>query len=62
MKRKIRINAWGNWYGYEGAKRVIEFGTDERAANEWLVNPEKYLSEKKELTLWLTRKIKPIAK
>lgn len=24
-KRRIRQNAWGNWYGYEGTRRVAEF-------------------------------------
>lgn len=25
-KRRIHQNAWGNWNGYEGTRRVIEFG------------------------------------
>ena len=24
-KRRIKQNAWGNWYGYEGSKRVNAF-------------------------------------
>ena len=41
MKATIRQNAWDNWYGYLGGKKVIAFGnakgqTAERAANEWL--------------------------
>lgn len=36
MKRRIKRNIWGNWYGYEGTRRVIEFGEDERDAKEWL--------------------------
>lgn len=41
MKRRIRENIWGNWYGYEGTRRVIEFAntpefTAEFRANFWL--------------------------
>ena len=58
MKRRIKRDVWDNWYGYEGAKRVIDFGTDERAANEWLEDPEKYLADKQERSSWLTRNFK----
>ena len=36
MKRKIRQNIWANWNGYVGTRKVIEFGTDELAANIWI--------------------------
>lgn len=36
MKRRIHQNVWGNWSGYEGARRTQEFGTDEAEAREWL--------------------------
>lgn len=35
-KRRIRLNAWGNWNGYIGKHKVIEFGTDEQRAKNWL--------------------------
>ena len=40
-KRRIVKNVYGNWVGYVGNKREIEFGSDEngyseREANEWL--------------------------
>jgi hypothetical protein len=41
MKRRIRQNRWDNWYGYEGTQRVVEFGTDYRAAKEWLLGGAK---------------------
>lgn len=34
--RRIRMNVYGNWNGYEGTRKVHEFGTDERRAREWL--------------------------
>jgi hypothetical protein len=37
MKRKIKQNIYGNWCGYQGAKRSNEFGTDEIAAAYWLL-------------------------
>ena len=41
-KRRIKQNVWGNWNGYEGNRKVIEFGTGEFEANEWLrgIEPE----------------------
>jgi len=44
-KRRIRQNPYGNWYGYEGNRRVIEFsnsvfGSQEEYANEWLAGKE----------------------
>lgn len=36
MSFHIKQNQWGNWNGYEGTKKAIEFGTDERRAKEWL--------------------------
>lgn len=38
-KRSIKWNIYGNWVGYAGGKRVMEFGCQtwsEREANEWL--------------------------
>ncbi len=40
-RRRIHQNVWGNWYGYEGTRRVIAFGnspeaTAEQAAHAWL--------------------------
>ena len=40
-KRRIKQNVWGNWNGYEGARKTMGFGTDERGANEWLQTGEK---------------------
>ncbi len=41
MKRRIKQNVWGNWYGYEGGRRVKEFAesvewTAEQNAERWL--------------------------
>ncbi len=35
IKRRVRLNIWGNWKGYESTRKVYDFGTDERAAKEW---------------------------
>lgn len=48
IKRRIYQNIWGNWYGYEGVRRVIEFsngvfGSAETYANEWLNRKENDL-------------------
>jgi hypothetical protein len=45
MARRIKQNQWGNWYGYEGTKRVKAFGnsteyTTEQLANMWLRGEE----------------------
>jgi len=34
--RRIRMNVYGNWNGYEGTRKVREFGTDARGARDWL--------------------------
>lgn len=34
--RRIRMNIWGNWNGYEGTRKVRSFGTDELGARDWL--------------------------
>lgn len=47
-KQRIKLNVWGNWNGYKGNKKVIEFGCDERAANDWLKDEASYLKEKQE--------------
>ena len=43
MKRRIKQNIWGNWNGYEGTRRVMQFGTSERNAKHWLADPGAYL-------------------
>lgn len=45
MKRKIHQNVWGNWNGYEGTRKVADFGTDEQGAREWLADPVAYETE-----------------
>lgn len=46
MKRRIRQNAWGNWYGYEGRKKVKDFAktathSQEEHARAWVEEREK---------------------
>ena len=41
MKRRIKQNIWGNWNGYEGARKVVEFGTNEQGAQEWFAGLEE---------------------
>lgn len=36
MKRTIRKNIYGNWVGYIGRKREVEFGDREICAQYWL--------------------------
>lgn len=36
MKRRIHQNIWGNWNGYEGTRKVREFGTDNWDAELWV--------------------------
>lgn len=36
MKRTIKKNIYGNWVGYVGGKREVEFGTNERGAKYWV--------------------------
>jgi len=40
-KRRIHQNIYGNWYGYMGRARVIEFGTDEVRAGAWLLTGDE---------------------
>lgn len=35
-KRRIKKNVWGNTNGYEGSRKVYDFGTDEQAAQIWV--------------------------
>jgi hypothetical protein len=35
MKRRIKLNAWGNWKAYEGTRGVYDFGTNEQGAKDW---------------------------
>jgi hypothetical protein len=49
MKRRIKQNAWGNWYGYEGSRKVKDFAespyeSQEQAAKSWLIGKDKDLS------------------
>lgn len=37
-KRKIKTTAWGNINGYEGGRKVVEFGNDEKDALLWLAH------------------------
>jgi len=41
IKRKAKQNAWGNWNGYVGRKKVIEFGTDDVRAGHWVLTGEE---------------------
>lgn len=34
--RRVKRNQWGNWNGYEGTRRVVEFGPDDVRAGYWL--------------------------
>lgn len=41
-RRRIRQNAWGNWYGYDGKRRVVVFNNTpcesmEQQAQRWLL-------------------------
>lgn len=36
MKRSVKKNIYGNWVGYVGRLREIEFGENERGAKYWL--------------------------
>lgn len=38
--RKIKQNIWGNWNGYEGRRRVQEFGTNDIASAYWFLTGE----------------------
>ena len=40
-KARIKQNVWGNWNGYVGKKKVMDFGTDERDAQQWLAHQGK---------------------
>lgn len=40
-KRRIEANVWGNIYGYEGSRRVKEFGTDAMDATAWVEYRDK---------------------
>lgn len=57
-KRRIRCNAWGNTYGYVGARRTKDFGTDELAAARWLANPDKFEADAAETRAWLKKTFK----
>lgn len=39
-KARIRQNRWDNWNGYLGTRKIQEFGTDEQAAEQWLLDQE----------------------
>jgi hypothetical protein len=42
VKRRIRQNIWGNWKGYEGSRKVHDFGTDEVEAKRWMSTGETH--------------------
>jgi hypothetical protein len=58
MKRRIHQNIWGNWNGYEGKKRVVEFGTDEVRAGHWLLtgDSDRYAAYESDETIKAARK------
>jgi len=39
-RRRIKQNIWGNWKGYEGNRKVMDFGTDEIEAEAWRKNTD----------------------
>lgn len=43
-RRKAKQNAWGNWNGYVGRRRVVEFGTCDVAAGYWVLTGVKSYS------------------
>lgn len=42
-RRKIHKSVWGNWNGYLGKRKVIEFGTNDDAAHQWFNKGEEDL-------------------
>lgn len=40
-KRKAEQNVWGNWNGYEGNRKVAEFGTDDVRAGYWVLTGQE---------------------
>ena len=52
-KRRIRQTIWGNWNGYEGTRKTLEFGTNEQAARAWLRDPAEYEREYKASPKWV---------
>jgi len=46
MKFRIKENAWGNWVGYQGTKKVVEFAdtptsTQKDKAEKWLMEQNR---------------------
>ena len=37
-KLRIKQDIWGNWKGYYGARRLLDFGTDDVKAEAWLTD------------------------
>lgn len=35
--RRVKQNVWGNWNGYIGRRKVIEFGPDDVRAGYWKI-------------------------
>jgi len=47
MKRRIKQTAWGNWNGYEGTRKVKEFGCNGlRADGAFHDELQEWLDEK----------------
>jgi len=44
-KKKLKKNVWGNWNGYLGRKKVMEFGTNEVKATDWLIMTDGQFNE-----------------
>jgi hypothetical protein len=40
MVRRVKQTAWSNWNGYEGSRKVLEFGADNLRAGHWLLTGE----------------------
>jgi len=50
QKHRIKQTIWGNWYGYEGRKKVIAFAenaeyTQEQKAVKWLEEKNQRVSK-----------------
>ena len=40
MKRRLKVNVWGNARAYLGTRCVHDFGTDEQAGQDWVTYGE----------------------
>ena len=48
-KRRIKQNIWGNWNGYEGTRKVREFGTDKWDAELWVKGELDEIEEERKM-------------